>query len=73
MWKETQNVTRLGRSPPLVRQSMYDGLSSYYTYITAGYFSAVATYSSEEVQPSAELGENWLEIEAKRNCRFFSS
>ena len=34
-------------------------------------FSAVATYSSEEVQPSAELGENWLEIEAKRNCRFF--
>ena len=36
-------------------------------------FSAVATYSSEEVQPSAELEENWLEIEAKRNCRFFSS
>ena len=24
-------MTRLGRSPPLVRQSMYDGLSSYYT------------------------------------------
>lgn len=40
---------------------------------TACQANAVATYSSEEVQPSAELGENWLEIEAKRNCRFISS
>ena len=33
------------------------------------HFSAVATYTAEEVKPSGELGEKWLEIEAKRNCR----
>ena len=33
------------------------------------YFSAVATYTAEEVKPTGELGEKWLEIEAKRNCR----
>ena len=32
-------------------------------------FSAVATFTAEEVKPSSELGEEWLEVEARRNCR----
>ena len=44
-----------------------------YLNITTLYFSAVATYTAEEVRPSSDLGERWLEVEAKRNCRFFSS
>jgi len=40
---------------------------------TACQANAVATYTAEEVKPTGELGEKWLEIEAKRNCRFISS
>ena len=37
--------------------------------VTTLLFSAVATFTAEEVKPSSELGEEWLEVEAKRNCR----
>jgi len=40
---------------------------------TACQANAVATYNAEEVKPTGELGEKWLEIEARRNCRFISS
>ena len=40
-----------------------------YNCVTTLSFSAVATYTAEEVKPSSDLGEKWLEVEAKRNCR----
>merc|ERR1712212_101729 len=34
---------------------------------------AMATHESEAVEPTIELGRKWLNIEAKRNCRFITS
>ena len=33
------------------------------------YFRAVEVYEAELVEPTAELGTKWLEIEFGRNCR----
>ena len=30
----------------------------------------MATHESEAVEPTVELGRKWLEIEARRNCRY---
>merc|ERR1719385_332775 len=34
---------------------------------------AMATHKSEAVEPTVELGREWLDIEAKRNCRLITS
>merc|ERR1719209_1785667 len=34
---------------------------------------AMATHKSEAVEPTDELGREWLDIEAKRNCRLITS
>ena len=39
------------------------------TLVVCVNFRAMATHKSEAVEPTAELGREWLDIEAKRNCR----
>merc|ERR1711971_1479682 len=34
---------------------------------------AMAAHDADYVEPSVELGKDWLELEARRNCRFITS
>jgi len=34
---------------------------------------AMATHESELIEPTVELGRKWLELEARRNCRFITT
>ena len=34
---------------------------------------AMAAHDADYVEPSAELGKDWLEMEARRNCRWWIS
>ena len=46
-----------------------DGRKNMFVLIICVHFRAMATHKSEAVEPTDELGREWLDIEAKRNCR----